>query len=176
VELTFWVAVLTGSLTAGTALLASWLAGRATIAAAQINVESMADNRRRDHMRELRRSAYVEYIAYTTHLLWRARDAERRAGAGDSTARTQFIENRSGIGNELARLHLVVYLEGSETVQDSASRLRQSFNRLAQDLDTALRLNDPHQIRLVLGESVRIVSSNIDDFLQAARVDLNGVS
>jgi hypothetical protein len=170
---TVLVALTTGVLTAATALAASWLTSRATIKAARVNVEAVTESQRRDRTRELRRTAYVDLLTYVTEIRWRVRDLVERAAAGDETELSEFRNTRNSAGNELARRRYVVYLEGPESVQESAVRLQDAIDRLADDLDVALRLKDPAKIRAVVKESRDAVSRESHEFIRFARSALD---
>jgi hypothetical protein len=152
-EQTVLVALTTGVVTAGAALAASWLTSRATIKAARVHVESVAESQRPDRRRELRRTAYVDLLTYVTEIRWRARELVTRAAAGDATAQPEFDDRRNVAGSELARRRHIAYLEGPESVQESVGRLQGAIDQLAVDLGVGLSLKDPEAIRAAVRES-----------------------
>jgi hypothetical protein len=166
------VALITGILTATVALMASWLTSRATISAARVNVTSNAQTQRRERARDLRRTAYVDLLTYVAEVRWRVRDLIHRAGAGDETALIDFRSGRNVVGGELARRRYVVYLEGPESIRQPVERLQAAFDRLGDDLDRALQLHDPDEIRAEARESRDALSRETQNFIVQAQAAL----
>jgi hypothetical protein len=123
---TLWV----GVLTAGTAVVASWVTSRGTARAARIQAETAATTQQADRIRSARRAAYVDVIEQAQHmgeLYWKVTDAQddpdedHRLGA--------LRELRLRLRDEYAVLRhrvWVVELEGPEEVAAAANRLRRA--------------------------------------------------
>jgi hypothetical protein len=169
VDPTVQVALATGLLTAATALTASWLTGRSTIRAARMQAEFAAANHRSDRSREMRRAAYVDYITYVAQVRWRTRDLVRRAASGDATALAEFRSNRNDVGHELARRRYVVHLEGPASMQQAVDEVQEAINRLADELDVALGLTDPAQIRAMVEDSRTAIRHRTETLIDCAR-------
>jgi hypothetical protein len=135
---TVWVALTTGVVTAATALAASWLTGQASVKAARVQVEAVADGQRRDRLHMSRRTAYAELLTYVTEVRWMAGDLIQRAAAGDNTALDTFRSTRRDVGRELARRRYLVFLEGPESIADAISRLQSAIDHLDDTLEAAL--------------------------------------
>lgn len=77
----FWIA----SLTAGTAVLASWVTSRGTARAARIQADTTTSAQRVERLREARRTAYAEFIEQAQRLNdvhWKVSDVVRGAEGG----------------------------------------------------------------------------------------------
>lgn len=73
---TLWVA----ALTAGTAVLASWVTSRGTARAARIQADAAAATMQADRLRAARRAAYVDVIEQAQRmgdLYWKVTDAHQ---------------------------------------------------------------------------------------------------
>ncbi|MER6158638.1 hypothetical protein ABT147_24310 [Streptomyces sp. NPDC001868] len=131
----FWIA----ALTAGTAVLASWVTSRGTARAARIQADTTASAQRVERLREARRTAYAEFMEQAQRLSdvhWKVSDVVRGAGNGE----------RGGFGPEqveelrrlrelqrdeyatLRNLTWVVSLEGPDEVADLANKVRRTTN------------------------------------------------
>lgn len=121
---TLWIA----SLTAGTAVLASWVSGRATARAATIQAGVAADAQRGVRIRETRRAAYVSLIEQAhrmADLYWKVSDVH--ATSTHTTQIPALQEIRVSLREEYGKLrHLVwiVTLEGPDHVATAAEDLR----------------------------------------------------
>lgn len=169
---TVLIALITGVLTATAALTASWLTSRATIRAAQINVVSNAETQRRERARDLRRAAYVDLLTYVTEIRWRVRDLITRAASGDGTALTEFRSARNIVGGELARRRYVVYMVGPEPIREPVDRLQKALDLLADELERALQLNEPDEIRAAVRQSRDSISRETQEFILRAQAAL----
>lgn len=174
VEQTVLVALVTGVLTAATALTASWLTARATIRAARVQVESAVALQRRERTRELRRTAYVEFVTVVSEFRWRTRELARRAASGDPTALVEYRGTRNDAGRELARARYVVHMEGPDPMRQAADRVRGAVDRLADDVDVALGLSDADQIRATVRDSRAALRQRTEEFLALAQETLTG--
>jgi hypothetical protein len=132
----FWIA----ALTAGTAVLASWVTSRGTARAARIQADTTAGAQRVERLRQARRTAYAEFIEQAQRLSdvhWKVSEVVRGAGGGDA---------RDGLGPErveelrrlrerqrdeyatLRNLTWVVSLEGPDEVAELANKVRRTTN------------------------------------------------
>ncbi|MFF3210839.1 hypothetical protein ACFYYB_09245 [Streptomyces sp. NPDC002886] len=123
---TLWV----GVLTAGTAVLASWVTSRGTARAARIQAETTAAVQRADQRRTARRTAYADVIEQAQKmgdLYWKVNDAHAEP---DPEVRIDALKDlRLRLRDAYASLrHLVriVELEGPQEVAEAAYRLRRS--------------------------------------------------
>lgn len=135
----FWIA----ALTAGTAVLASWVTSRGTARAARIQADTTADAQRVERLRAARRTAYAEFMEQAQRLNdvhWKVSDVIR--GTGDGGTEGGSAEN--GFGPEridelrrlrelqrdeyaaLRNLTWVVSLEGPEDVAALANTVRRA--------------------------------------------------
>ncbi|MER5483885.1 hypothetical protein ABT024_11775 [Streptomyces sp. NPDC002812] len=132
---TLWV----GVLTAGTAVVASWVTSRGTARAARIQAETTAAVQRMDQRRTARRNAYADVIEQAQKmgdLYWKVNDAHADP---DPEARTAALKDlRLRLRDAYAELrHLVriVELEGPAEVAAAADRLRRSTSDSYQALE-----------------------------------------
>ncbi|MFF1675142.1 hypothetical protein ACFVYG_03735 [Streptomyces sp. NPDC058256] len=123
-----WVAILTG----GTAISASWVTSRGSRQAAREQAEIVATTQRRDRLREIRRTAYLDLIQHTQRqreILEKIReivqftDSEQRLGG----LREQFRAAQHGY-DEYLNLARVVEVEGPPQVIERAERLRKALS------------------------------------------------
>jgi len=121
----FWIA----SLTAGTAVLASWVTSRGTARAARIQADTTTRAQRVERLRETRRTAYANLIEQAQRmgdLYWKvsdlcADDATRHPG--------ELRQLRDRLRDEYSGLRhctWIVSLEGPPEVSDAADALRRS--------------------------------------------------
>jgi hypothetical protein len=123
---TLWV----GVLTAGTAVVASWVTGRGTARAARIQAQMAAISQQADHTRAARRAAYVDVIEQAQRmgdLYWKITDAQDDPDEGNRLS--VLKELRLRLRDEYAVLRnrvWVVDLEGPQDVAAAADRLRRA--------------------------------------------------
>lgn len=119
-----WIA----SLTAGTAVLASWVTSRGTAQAARTQADAAASTQRAVRIRETRRTAYVNLIEQAhrmADLYWRVSDIHASGPPGTGAA--ELREVRLRLREEYSKLRhfvWVVALEGPDHVAEAAERLR----------------------------------------------------
>ncbi|MGW0707967.1 hypothetical protein ACWD4G_18775 [Streptomyces sp. NPDC002643] len=126
----FWIA----SLTAGTAVLASWVTSRGTARAARIQSGTTVDAQRVERLREARRRAYADFIEQAQRLSdvhWKVSDVIRAAEGGtlgpEQIAELRELRDRQR--DEYATLRhrtWIVSLEGPDEVADLANTARRS--------------------------------------------------
>lgn len=119
-----WVA----SLTAGTAVLASWVTSWGTTRAARIQADTVTTAQREERRREARRAAYADLLEQAQRLgdLYR-QVSDLGADGGTAAHRDRMVELRERQRDEYGRLRhcvWIVSLEGPETVADAADALR----------------------------------------------------
>ncbi|QFQ96798.1 hypothetical protein F9278_11835 [Streptomyces phaeolivaceus] len=128
----FWIA----SLTAGTAVLASWVTSRGTSRAARIQADTTADAQRVERLRAARRTAYAEFMEQAQRLSdvhWRVSDAVRGAEGGVlGEERVEELrrlrERQRDEYATLRNLTWVVSLEGPDEVAELANKVRRTTN------------------------------------------------
>ncbi|GHE68351.1 hypothetical protein [Streptomyces capitiformicae] len=125
----FWIA----SLTAGTAVLASWVTSRGTARAARIQADTTTNAQRVQRLREARRTAYADFIEQAQRLNdvhWKVSDVCRDAEGGLGPEHIEELRRlRDQQRDEYAGLrHLtwIVSLEGPEEVAELANKVRRS--------------------------------------------------
>ena len=147
---TLWVA----ALTAGTAVLASWVTSRGTARAARIQADAAAATVQADRLRAARRAAYVDVIEQAQRmgdLYWKVTDAHQITDAGERLAALEELRLR--LRGEYAVLRQrvwVVDLEGPAEVASAADRLRRSTSdnwralgaMIAGEADAAQRFDE----------------------------------
>ncbi|MGW1492261.1 hypothetical protein [Streptomyces sp. NPDC002402] len=119
------------SLTAGTAVLASWVTSRGTSRAAQIQADAAEKTQRIVRVSEARRSAYVSLIEQAhrmAELYWKVSDIY-----GSGGTRTEQLpalkEVRANLREEYSKLRhfiWVINLEGPNDVAEAAENVRLS--------------------------------------------------
>jgi hypothetical protein len=119
-----WIA----SLTAGTAVLASWVTSWGTTRAARIQADTVTTAQREERRREARRTAYADLIEQAQRLGDLYRKVSDLPAGGDTEAlRARLVELRERQRDEYARLRhcvWIVSLEGPAKVADAADTLR----------------------------------------------------
>ncbi|MFE9094291.1 hypothetical protein [Streptomyces sp. NPDC007264] len=122
----FWIA----SLTAGTAVLASWVSSRGTARAARIQADTTTRAQRVERLRETRRAAYAQLMERAQRmgdLYWKVSDL---CASGDLGPRLpELARLRNLLRDEYSGLRhctWVVSLEGPSEVADAADTLRRS--------------------------------------------------
>ncbi|MGW2284481.1 hypothetical protein [Streptomyces phaeochromogenes] len=121
---TLWVA----ALTAGTAVLASWVTSRGTYRAARIQADVASATVQADRLRATRRSAYVDVIEQAQRmgdLYWKVTDADQIQDPDERLAALRDLRIRlQGEYAVLRQRVWVVDLEGSAEAASAADRLR----------------------------------------------------
>src|SRR5262245_48700121 len=119
----FWIA----ALTAGTAVVASWVTSRGTARAARIQADTTSQAQRTERLREARRTAYAHLIEQAQRmgdLYWKVSDL----CADDVSQRLEELKSlRDSLRDEYSRLRhcsWIVSLEGPTEVADAADTLR----------------------------------------------------
>ncbi|WRZ87745.1 hypothetical protein OHB54_00735 [Streptomyces sp. NBC_01007] len=136
---TLWV----GVLTAGTAVVASWVTGRGTARAARIQAELAARSQQTDRTRAARRAAYVDVIEQAQQmadLYWKVTDAQ--AGPDERERLRVLRDLRLRLRDEYAVLRhrvWVVELEGPQEVASAADRLRRATSGNYRALEAMIR-------------------------------------
>lgn len=122
-------AVWVSSLTAGTAVLASWVTSRGTARAAQIQAEATEKTQRVVRMTEARRAAYVSLIEQAhkmAELYWEVSDIHSSGGTRVEQL-PKLKEVRANLREEYVKLRhciWVINLEGPDDVAQAAENLR----------------------------------------------------
>ena len=127
----FWIA----ALTAGTAVLASWVTSRGTARAARIQADTTAGAQRVERLRQARRTAYAEFIEQAQRLSdvhWKVSDVLRGAEGGLGPERVEELrrlrERQRDEYATLRNLTWVVSLEGPDEVAELANKVRRTTN------------------------------------------------
>lgn len=125
----FWIA----ALTAGTAVVASWVTSRGTARAARIQADTTTGAQRVERLREARRAAYAEFIEQAQRLNdvhWKVSDVVRGAEGGLGPRHVEELrELRDRQRDEYAALRhrtWIVSLEGPDEVAELANAVRRS--------------------------------------------------
>ncbi|WP_405604812.1 hypothetical protein OG741_36115 [Streptomyces sp. NBC_01410] len=136
------------SLTAGTAVLASWVTSRGTSRAAQIQADAAEKTQRIVRVSEARRSAYVSLIEQAhrmAELYWKVSDIY-----GSGGTRTEQLpalkEVRANLREEYSKLRhfiWVINLEGPNDVAEAAENVRLSTRPPYRALDASIA-GDPN--------------------------------
>ncbi|MCX4903081.1 hypothetical protein [Streptomyces sp. NBC_00878] len=147
---TLWVA----ALTAGTAVLASWVTSRGTYRAARIQADAAAASVQADRLRAARRAAYVDVIEQAQRmgdLYWKVSDAGQLSDPDERLAALKDLRVR--LRGEYAVLRQRVWvadLEGPSAVASAADRVRRATSdnwralgaMIAGEEDAGRRFND----------------------------------
>ncbi|MER5866205.1 hypothetical protein [Kitasatospora sp. NPDC002040] len=158
---TLWV----GVLTAGTAVVASWVTSRGTARAARIQAETTAAVQRADQRHTMRRSAFADVIEQAQKmgdLYWKVNDAHADPDPESRAAALKDLRLRlRDAYATLRHLVRVVELEGPQEAAAAADRLRRSTSASYQALedDRGRRGRDPavqRVLRPVLGAGGRV--------------------
>ncbi|WP_326647623.1 hypothetical protein [Streptomyces sp. NBC_01750] len=149
---TLWV----GALTAGTAVVASWVTSRGTARAARIQAETAAASQLTDRIRAARRIAYVDVIEQAQRmgdLYWKVTDTQDDPDADNrlSTLKDLRISLRDAYAMLRHRVW-VVDLEGPQEVAAAAERLRRATSdnyraleaMISGDADAGRRFNESY--------------------------------
>ncbi len=134
---TLWV----GVLTAGTAVVASWVTSQGTARAARIQAETTAAVQRVDQRRTARRTAYADVIEQAQKmgdLYWKVNDAHADPDPQSRTATLKDLRLRDAYAT-LRHLVRVVELEGPQEAAAAADRLRRSTSDNYQALEDMIR-------------------------------------
>ncbi|MGW0839108.1 hypothetical protein ACWD26_02910 [Streptomyces sp. NPDC002787] len=125
----FWIA----ALTAGTAVLASWVTSRGTARAARIQADTTASAQRVERLRQARRTAYAEFMEQAQRLNdvhWKVSDVVRGAEDGFGPEQVEELrrlrERQRDEYAALRNLTWVVSLEGPEEVAALANTVRRA--------------------------------------------------
>jgi hypothetical protein len=131
------------SLTAGTAVLASWVTSRGTARAAQIQANTAEKTQRVVRISEARRSAYVSLIEQAhkmAELYWMISDIH--ASAAPRVEQLPALkEVRTGLREEYTQLRhaiWVINLEGPDSVAEAAENLRLATRPPYRALEAAI--------------------------------------
>ncbi|MDX2524116.1 hypothetical protein ACSCB1_24335 [Streptomyces europaeiscabiei] len=128
----FWIA----ALTAGTAVLASWVTSTGTARAARIQADTTASAQRVERLRQARRTAYAEFMEQAQRLSdvhWKVSDVVRGAGSGGFGPEQveelrRLRERQRDEYATLRNLTWVVSLEGPDEVAELANKVRRTTN------------------------------------------------
>ncbi|WP_329116502.1 hypothetical protein [Streptomyces sp. NBC_01465] len=136
---TLWIS----SLTAGTAVLASWVTSRGTARAAQIQSTAAEKTQRAIRINEARRAAYVRLIEQAhrmAELYWTVSDIHK-SGATRSEQLPALKEVQSGLREAYGKLRhfiWVINLEGPDNVAHAAETIRLSTRPPYRALEAAI--------------------------------------
>ncbi|MGW0908771.1 hypothetical protein [Streptomyces sp. NPDC002853] len=142
VDSALWIS----SLTAGTAVMASWVTSRGTARAAQIQAATAERMQRSVHVSEVRRAAYVRLIEQAhkmAELYWAVSDIHA-AGGTRAEQVPALKEIRVGLREAYSRLRhciWVISLEGPDDVAEAAETLRLATRPPYRALDEAITDN-----------------------------------
>lgn len=131
------------SLTAGTAVLASWVTSRGTARAARIQAEAVERTQRTVRVSEARRTAYVSLIEQAhkmAELYWKISDIVASGGTRSEQIST-LKEVQASLREEYGKLRhfiWVINLEGPDDVAEAAEDLRLSTRPPYQALTAAI--------------------------------------
>ncbi|GHA96057.1 hypothetical protein [Streptomyces chryseus] len=131
------------ALTAGTAVLASWVTSRGTARAAQIQAVAAEKTQRTIRINEARRNAYVSLIEQAhrmAELYWTVSDTHR-AGGTRSEQLPALKEVQAGLREGYGKLRhfiWVINLEGPDDVAEAAETLRLATRPPYQALEAAI--------------------------------------
>lgn len=127
---TIWVAAVTG----GTALLASWVTTHGNARTAKVQADASARAQQRNHVREMRRAAYLELIEHghvTSQLYWKVGDAYVQLP--EHKARLARIEelrvDLRAAFDPLMRSCRIVVLEGPSPVAEAAEAVKEAAGK-----------------------------------------------
>jgi hypothetical protein len=163
-----WVAVLTG----GTAVLASWVTSGGNARAARVQAEASARAQQHSRVREIRRTAYLEFIEQahiTGELHWKVGDIfAQAAGPDDQLARIQQlrIDLRDAF-DPLMRCARVVLLEGPAPVAEAAEAVQQAASEANSVLWMLSRGESGARERFE--ESHQVFRTHLKRFIETAR-------
>ncbi|MEI5101038.1 hypothetical protein RB200_23915 [Streptomyces sp. PmtG] len=136
---TLWV----GVLTAGTAVVASWVTSRGTSRAARIQAESAAESQQADRLRAARRGAYVDVIEQAQRmgdLYWQVTDLPGDLAGEARREALKDLRLRLREAYALLRHRVwVVDLEGPPEVAEAANRLRRTTTANYRSLEAMVR-------------------------------------
>lgn len=165
---TLWVAVLTG----GTAVLASWVTSQGNARAAKIQAQAAAQAQQHSRVREIRRTAYLEFIEQahiTGELYWRLGDVYAQlTDTDEQLARIhQLRADLRDAFDPLMRCARIIVLEGPAPVAEAAESVKQA----ASDSNGALWMVAQGETgaREHFDDAHRIFRLQLDGFIQAAR-------
>lgn len=137
----FWIA----SLTAGTAVLASWVTSRGTARAARIQADTTAGAQRVERLREARRTAYAEFIEQAQRLgdvYWKVSELYRGAEGGLGPEHVEELrrlrERQRDEYGTLRHRTWIVSLEGPDEVAELANAVRRSTNPFYRALEAMI--------------------------------------
>ncbi|WP_200308426.1 hypothetical protein [Streptomyces adelaidensis] len=170
----FWIA----SLTAGTAVLASWVTSRGTSRAARIQADTTASAQRVERLREVRRTAYAEFIEQAQRLSevhWKVSDVVRGAEAGIGPEQIEELRRlRDRQREEYAALRhrtWIVSLEGPDEVAELANAVRRSTNPFYKAIEAMIEGDAAAVARF--DACYRPFWQTVKDFIKASRDTLN---
>ncbi|MFI7337547.1 hypothetical protein ACIBUY_06340 [Streptomyces sp. NPDC050085] len=174
VDSALWIS----SLTAGTAVLASWVTSRGTARAAQIQAAATERTQRVVRVSEARRAAYVSLIEQAhkmAELYWSASDIYA-SGSPRVEQLPQLKEVRASLREEYGKLrhHIwVIALEGPDNVAAAAEALRLAtrppYRALVASID-----GDPDAAD-TFDECYDPFWNSVLSFVSAARTAVHGV-
>jgi hypothetical protein len=124
----FWIA----SLTAGTAVLASWVTSRGTARAARIQADTTVDAQRVERLRDARRTAYANLIEQAQRmgdLYWKVSDLCADGDLDEGQRLAELKELKDRLREEYGRLRhcaWIVFLEGPTEIAEATQALRRS--------------------------------------------------
>ena len=168
---TLWVAVLTG----GTAVLASWVTSRGNARAAKVQAEASVHAQWLDRVREIRRTAYLEFIEQahiTGELHYRVGDVYAQLTDPDAQL-ARIDELRSDLRDAfdpLQRCARIIVLEGPAPVAKAAEAVKGAASDTNSGLWAVSRGAAGASERF--DDSHRIFRAQLERFIAAARTAL----
>lgn len=172
----FWIA----SLTAGTAVLASWVTSRGTARAARIQAGTAVDAQRVERLREARRRAYADFIEQAQRLSevhWKVSDVIRGAGDGLGPERVEELRVlRERQRDEYAVLRhrtWIVSLEGPDEIAELANAVRRSTSPFHKAIEAMID-GDPEAVAR-FDACYRPFWQTLKDFIRTARETLHAM-
>jgi hypothetical protein len=173
----FWIA----ALTAGTAVVASWVTSRGTARAARIQADTTTGAQRVERLRQARRAAYADFIEQAQRLSdvhWKVSDIVRAADSGGLGPRQveELRALRDRQREEYAALRhrtWIVSLEGPDEVAELANAVRRSTNPFYKAMEAMIEGDADAVARF--DACYRPFWQALKDFIKASRDTLHAM-
>jgi hypothetical protein len=152
------LALVTGLLTATSALTASWLTSRGNVRTTRVKAEADAAESHASALRDTRQAAYSNFLDSINVFKWQVIAAMSLAAERDTSGAEAIMLTRNNIVGQMSRQQVVALLAGPRTLHVNIRGLSQAAIRLMSDLEVAPK-----------GAS----ASDLDDYLTPAMVHIN---